>query len=381
MNKYKTHFLLLLFAILMGNSSFAQELNFSWAKQYGSPNNANAVKSITSDNENKVFVFTDFEGEFDVGEEVFVAEGESDLLLYAVSEDGELEWAITEGAQDKELAQDVVCDADGNVYIMGKFNNTLNINDVEYESNGTFDMFMAKYSNAGEFIWCKVFGGPNSESLVSMKIRYNRIVVAGRFYNYTVIEEDTLFSQDGTDAFIAKFNLQGDLLLSTSFGGESVDMISDMDTDKYGNIYVVGDFYQNITFGDETFEAGEMLGLYVAKYDAALHLQWAQQIIGDDMKPEVKIGVSSDGNFAIGGVFTGGIQFGSYQLNTADVDEDIYTAYYSSDGEVEWAKRFYSSSMEYVVELEMDRLGDVYLSGHYGDDIHFDNLVFLYTLC
>ena len=363
------------------STGYSQNLHFQWARQYGSENTSNQLKSLVSDNANHVFAFTDFEHEFTINGNTYVSEGESDLLFYSIDEDGNIDWVVHEGGIGKEIAQQIKCDIDGNIYLMGKFVNTLTINGVSYESNGTFDMFLAKYSNNGDFEWCKTFGGPNSESLVSIFIQYGVITVAGRFYDYTVIEEDTLVSQSGTDILLAKFNTDGDLLNTHTIGGESVDMVSSMDFDVYGNIYITGDFYQTISFGDDTFDAGDMLGIYIAKYDPSFNLQWAYQIDGDDLKPGVKIGVSSEGECTVSGSYSSNLHFGSTSLNTTVSDEDIFLANFSTEGEVNWAQRFHSNSAESVFDLKVDRLGGIYMTGYYLTSITFGSYTVSYTLC
>ncbi|NOR87889.1 MAG: hypothetical protein GQ527_09790, partial [Bacteroidales bacterium] len=168
MYKLSKYLIILLSIMLLYNIGHAQDLNFYWANQYGSDNIPNDLKSLCSDNTNQVLAFTDFEAEFTIGADTYTSVGGTDLIFYAVNESGMLEWTVKDGGVDNEYAQQIKCDADGNVYIIGKFSNSLMMNGISYESNGTFDMFLAKYSNSGAFEWCKVFGGPNSESLVSL---------------------------------------------------------------------------------------------------------------------------------------------------------------------------------------------------------------------
>lgn len=375
------YLLFVIFTFLSISVVFSQDAQFNWAKQYGSLTQANYLTSLTSDNVNLVFAYSDFEDEITIDGNIYLSQGGSDLIIFALDENGETIWQKTEGGPNDEIAQDIQCDSEGNVYITGKFNNTLNINGVSFESNGSWDMFLAKYSNNGEFLWCKVFGGPNSEALISMKIKFDRVVLAGRFYNFTCIDNDTIFSQDGTDVFLAKFNLDGELINTLDIGGQGVDMISDLSIDSQGNIYIVGDFYQDIHFGETTFEAGDALGVYMAKYNPSFQLLWAYQMQGDDLKPGVKLSVSSSGDISVAGNFSSTVQFGNNHLTTADFDEDIYLASFTSGGEVNWAQRFYSNSMETLIGMSVDKYGDTYISGHYLDHIHFGELTIHYNLC
>ncbi|MCK5775539.1 MAG: hypothetical protein KAH25_05160, partial [Bacteroidales bacterium] len=244
MNRNKILFFLNLCCFL-GLQGFSQEMNFDWGKQFGSDAYTSDIQAITSDGKNRFFAFTHYKNTFSVEGVDFESNGGDDLLLFALNEDGGVEWVVSEGGEDDEYAQLVKADDEGNVYIAGKFTGSMVINGEEYISNGLFDMYMAKYSNDGDFLWAKTFGGPNSESIITMEIKYNTIVLGGRFYNYTVIQEDTLFSYSGTDVFVSRFDLDGNLTNQISFGGNSVDKISGMSIDAYANIYITGDFYSD----------------------------------------------------------------------------------------------------------------------------------------
>jgi hypothetical protein len=382
MNRTKNNLTIIFLFYLISLSLQAQDMHFEWGRNDGSDQNTNELKSLASDDAKHVFAFTNFELEYDIDGYTYYSEGGKDLLLYAVNESGEVEWVSQQGGIDNEYAQEVKCDSDGNVYIIGKFHESLVMEGITYSSNGSFDMFLAKYSNTGAFLWCKTLGGPNSESLVSLQLKYNRIIVAGRFYDYTVIEDDTLFSQAGTDVFLAKFDLDGNLRHTQTIGGEGVDMVSDMGVDAAGNIYVTGDFYKDINFGGGySFDVGDLLGVYVAKFNPSLNIIWAYQIIGDDLKPEIKLGVAADGSCGLMGVFSSNVYIGSSHYTSNAGREELYMANLSPDMQLNWAKHFYAESSLSLVDVELDREGGTYIAGPYSGDVHFDDLVLDYTLC
>lgn len=360
----------------------AQDMHFEWGRNDGSDQFPNELKALASDDANHVFAFTNFEMEYDIDGVPYYSEGGKDLLLYAVNEDGEVEWVSQQGGQDSEYAQEVKCDSDGNVYIIGKFHSSMVMEGVTYTSNGSFDMFLAKYSNSGSFLWCKILGGPNTESLVSLQLKYNRIILAGRFYDYTVIDDDTLFSQSGTDVFLAKFDLDGNLRHTQTIGGDGVDKVSDMGVDAEGNVYLTGDFYKDINFGGGySFDVGDLLGVYVAKFDPSLNIVWANQIIGDDLKPGVKLGVAANGSLSMMGVFSSNVYIESNHYTSNAGMEELYMANFSTDMQLNWAKHFYAESSLGLVDVELDREGGSYIAGPYTGNVYFDDLVLNYSLC
>ena len=381
MNKLLATILFTLLITGISPNILAQDMEFYWAKQYGNDDYPNDIESITSDNLNKIIAFSHFDNEFTIEGNNYVAEDGSDLILFVVDEHGNYEWSMTGGGIDDQVAQEVHCDIEGNIYIMGKFKSQISLSGQVETSNGSFDMYIAKYQSNGDFVWLKTFGGPNSESIETMKIKNDVILLGGRFYDYTILNNDTLFSQDGTDIFIAKMNLDGEFTNVMTAGGASVDKVSGVDMDISGNVYAVGDFYQNITFGDETFEAGDALGLYMIRLNSNLELSWAYQFEGNDMRPNAKLAVSSDGSITVGGVFSSNVSIGDEDYVTADFDEDIFVANFSNAGDVNWSRHYYSHSMEGIESLKVDRVGNTYLTGHFLGDINFGELTLTYNLC
>lgn len=359
----------------------AQEMDYYWAKQFGHDGFASNIEAVTSDNENNIYCFTHYKTSFTVDGVQYDAEDGDDLLVFAVNEDGETEWSLSDGGIGNQVAQEIACDNEGNVYLMGKFSGNLSFEGETFESNGSFDMYLIKLNSLGVMQWAKTFGGPNSESFESLNIHGNKINIVGRYYNYTVIENDTIWGVDGTDFFASQFDLDGNLLQYVTFGGESVDYVSDVASDNLGNLYITGHFYQNLQIGDQLLEAGDLMGVYVLKLNSNLELVWVYQPTGSDLKPGVKISCDSEGKVSIAGSFSGQASFGNANLQTADFDEDIYVAYLNPNGDLQWAKRFHSTSMESISGFEMDRVGDIYISGHYLNHIHFNDIVIQYNLC
>ncbi len=367
--------------LIFNNVVYSQQIDLYWAKAFGNDNFDTEIRSLTTDKLNNILLFTDFENQLNIENNLLQSEGGSDLAIISLNESGDILWILGDGGENDQIAQKILCDAEGNIYIMGKFNQSINLNGNVFSSNGTFDMFLAKYSGDGIFQWLKTFGGPNSESFEDIKITTQSILLAGRFYDYTIIENDTLFSYDGTDLFVMKLDFDGNVLSTFSAGGEGVDVVSGISADAYGNVYLAGDFYKTIHFGNLTFDAGDKLGLYLAKLNSSLQLQWAYEFVGDDLKPGIRIATSPSGDIFATGAFSSQVVFNEQTLSTNDFDEDIYFAKFSSSGSVLWAQRFFSNSMESVVSLFVDDYGKSYLSGHYLDHIHFGEVTLPYTLC
>jgi hypothetical protein len=103
---------------------------------------------------------------------------------------------------------------------------------------------------------------------------------------------------DSRDAFVAKYDSQGNLLFTTQFGTSTFDTISGIDTDAQGNFYVAG-----ITSGNlEGTKQAESTDAFVAKFDSNGNQQWIQQFGRNVIFQSFSIDVDDAGNSYLSGI-------------------------------------------------------------------------------
>jgi hypothetical protein len=103
---------------------------------------------------------------------------------------------------------------------------------------------------------------------------------------------------DSRDAFVAKYDSQGNLLFTTQFGTSTFDTISGIDTDAQGNFYVAG-----ITSGNlEGTKQAESTDVFVAKFDSNGNQQWIQQFGRNVIFQSFSIDVDDAGNSYLSGI-------------------------------------------------------------------------------
>jgi hypothetical protein len=118
------------------------------------------------------------------------------------------------------------------------------LNNVAGEPLMLRDAYVALYTLEGELQWCTYFGGELDE-------RANSLVFDGEFITIVGSTESSLdistqgafqesFGGGNTDAFIAKFNLQGELLWASYYGGDGNDYFTAIDLESSLNSWVTG---------------------------------------------------------------------------------------------------------------------------------------------
>src|SRR6185437_12217866 len=110
-----------------------------------------------------------------------------------------------------------------------------------------------------------------------------------------------------------------------------------IDVDKDGNSYITGDFYNSASFGSTTITTPGLVSAFIAKYDINGNLLWAKAA-GSGSDVEVYgICVDKSGNISLTGIFKGTSTFGSRKLTSVG-DFDVFVSHYNSDGDIQWAQ-------------------------------------------
>ena len=144
-----------------------------------------------------------------------VSAGFTDAFVLRLTTDGELDWVRTFGAINFENAVDVVKDDYGNLHLVGSFYHTvdfdpgpdefiLSISDST-ESNG----FILTLDSLGNFVWAGQIGAGAGAVAIDAE---NNLYCVGSFGNTIDLDpspsEETLYTSAGqTDAFVLKLNM------------------------------------------------------------------------------------------------------------------------------------------------------------------------------
>ena len=113
-------------------------------------------------------------------------------------------------------------------------------------------------------------------------------------------------------------------------------------TDDYGNNYVVGTLFGTATIGGKTLTAIGSADVVLAKFDATGKFQWVRQVGASSSGwkgSDWANGISVDriGNVYITGHFTWTIAFGGYTFSTDGGTTAVFLTKYNANGDVVWA--------------------------------------------
>jgi hypothetical protein len=301
-----------------------------WTDQFGT-SSSDAAHGVSVDSSG-VYVAGHTEGDLDGANQ-----GGSDAFVRKYSLDGNPEWTDQFGTSSSDAAFGIAMDSSG-IYVVGHTEG-----DLEGTSAGFDDAFIRKYSLDGDTVWTDQFGESSSDAALGVSVDSSGVYVVG----YT----ETNLAGTFADAFVRKYNPDGENIWTDQFGTTSNDLALDVDVDSTG-VYLVGR-----TGGDlEGSSAGD-LDAFVRKYSLDGNPEWTDQFGTFVIDIAFSVTVDSTGVYVVGS--TGGDLEGT----NAGFD-DAFVRKYTLDGStIEWTDQFGWSSSDAALGVA-EANSELYVVGH-----------------
>ncbi len=256
-----------------------------WSKRFGSGNVVTWVTEsglgMVLDANSDVVVTGIFDGNLDFGGGTLTTTGE-DLFLVKFSANGTHLWSRslkTKGTTGSAIA----IDARGNIFMTGSFCLNADFGGGQISSTGVCDMFVAKYSAGGAYVWAKHFG--DATTFTSLTIgtalgvdNSGDVFVTGSFQNSTSFGGPTITNAGAADIFIAKYGgADGAPLWSKGFGGRYAETANALIVDHAGDVTLTGRMGLGLNFGNGALPVVPgVMNAYVANLASDGKIRWAK---------------------------------------------------------------------------------------------------------
>src|SRR5207302_1335584 len=154
-----------------------------WAKAFGGSSSTLGYAVAVEASTGNIIVAGTFNGTTDFGAGLLTSIGGGDMFLAKYSATGVCLWSRSFGSTGSEMPKTVVVDSSGNIFVAGNLQGiTTDVGGGTMTSFGNNDVFLAKYSSAGQPQWAKHFAVPGSDVLTSMAIDPSgNIILTGTF--------------------------------------------------------------------------------------------------------------------------------------------------------------------------------------------------------
>ncbi len=302
------------------------------------------------------------------------------------------EW-VASTSHSGSYANAAVTDADGNVYVAGRFRGITAFGAITLSSEGDYDAFVAKISSQGVYQWVVRAGGPNCDAGVGVAVDGGgNVFVTGTFsglpsrsrslnknerkqVRQTPDSSSATFgpwkltSTGNYDVFVAKLSPTGAWQWVSAAGGTSSDYSEDLVLDTQGNVVITG-FYrsQGADFGEQTLSKrgpSNKADLFVAKLSSVGAWQWAVSAGGDDNEYSYAVTVDQQDNILLTGIFSSHpTSFGKLTLT----GHGLFVAKLTPSGKWQWVTSAIGRGNNYSYDIALDRSDHPVITGYFTSD-------------
>jgi len=260
------------------------------------------------------------------------------------------------------------------------------------------NIFVAKLSPAnGSTVWARTWGGTAGGEAYSLAVdKFDNVYVEGDWstgvnpVNFNPIITGTAdwhHNQGAYDAFLSKFDLNGNLIWAKTWGGEGYDDGPGVATDSVGNVYVAGMYaskvitynpannYQAVPLPPAN-DSGAQVDVFLVKFNPAGVYQWVRAWGGQGTdEASGPISVDSADNVYIGGRFGCATCTFSPPVSATPHTNgkvDAFVVKYDSAGNFKWVQTWGGAGDDMSSALVNDQANNVYVSGVYSATVNFN---------
>ncbi|MDB6020074.1 MAG: hypothetical protein JWR19_4563 [Pedosphaera sp.] len=219
-----------------------------------------------------------------------------------------------------------------------------------------------------DFVWAEGTGGTKPLQPTALAIDNPGNIYLAGYYQSNAVFGSIILTNLGhplsNDMFVAKFDPAGNVLWAQQAGGIDGDQANALAVDGNGNVFVTGTFQATAKFGNITLTnttSTPTNRIFIAKYDTDGNVLWAQQAGGNIVNQVNGMAVDAAGNVYITGFYQGNAVFGNTNLTTPIFTSKSFLAKYDTAGACLWATSLPASCDKVAV----DDSGNILLVGHF----------------
>jgi Beta-propeller repeat len=269
------------------------------------------------------------------------------------------------GTTGFDIGNSITVDKKGNVYVAGGTSG-----DLSGPNQGNRDIWFTKYDKTGKEIWRQQIGSDSFDFPFGIAVDGNgNVYLSGSTQGN--LETGNLSGDVLSDAWLAKFNSNGDPLWLRQFGnsGYFAHNAYSIDVDARGNIDISG---VSVKFTAEGASLPNTADAWVARYDTDGNQKWFNQFgtANDDGAFDESYAISLDKK---GNAYTAGFTTGAIGSTYSGL-YDAWVAKNDINGAQLWAKNIGSADYDWAWGVDTDSKGNVYVTGWTLGDLGGANL-------
>ena len=357
-------------------------MNVIWAKSFGTPSSegANTVKTDPAGN---IYLAGSYTSAINFGNGVTLpAPVTKGIYILKLNQSGNAIWAVNANASGTSSSFDcrgLALDAANNIYITGgfagaaDFGNSVGLSSVLHpQGYSSVDIYTAKYNSSGVCQWARSGGSYQTDDSYGIAVTAGGTSYITGTYSKPItfgVVPLTYHGPGGLDAYIAGYDLNGNLVMLKSIYSTGYEATYGISLDAFQNIYVTGMSEDFTVIDTITLTPNGNYNMFVAKFNPTGSVQWVATSIGTQHEDGRQVVVDKRGDVYVAGIFYhGGTSAFPGTVNFLSAgNNDPFIAKYNSEGEFQWAQRGGGTYNDYVTGLAVTDSGKVIIIGNHGD--------------
>ena len=249
-----------------------------WSYRLGSNDNDNLLGVDQDGQGNIVLTGRWIGGEWALATESFAtASAQTDGWLALLGRTGDVAWARRFGGAMHDWGEAVAFDAQGNIYLAGRYQGSVNFDGHFTNPQGEYDIFVAKIDPAnGAVLWMTDLGSDGNDAPFDIAVSPSgtQIWIAGQMDGD--IGALGLTNAGDLDVIVVGLDGAGNVVHSASFGSAGPDIAHAVALDDVnGRVYATGTFSGTVSFGSAALAALAGEDIFVASWDTTLAHRWS----------------------------------------------------------------------------------------------------------
>lgn len=351
---------------------------------------------MASDNEGNIYVCGSYSGSafFAPASDEYPSNGNRDAYIAKYAPNGQLLLVITFGGAGNDIARSIEVDAQGNIYVTGDFENSMDVNlgseELILTSAGNKDIFLIKYNNTGNLLWAKAIGGGAEDMSYALALNNNEdVFITGNFrasVDFDTGIDEFILDAAIRDCFIAGYTKSsGDLIWAGKISGSSSEYGRFIDFDQDNSLYAGGFFASTIDAdpgaGVFSLTSNGSNDAFILKLNETGDFQWAFSLGASGSDQITSIQINSNNELYLGGYFTGTIDSdpNSTENNLTSMgNSDLLIMKFQNQSDAEtgiplldWAYAIGGEGNDFLFDIHLSG-NNLYLCGNMADTVNFN---------
>ncbi len=193
-----------------------------------------------------------------------ISKGSHDIFVAAFDSLGSVQWVKTFGGNSSDYGSQISLDANNNIYISASFVDSLYLDSILF-TNPNRDIALVKLDPLGNLIWARQLGATGDAQINDIDAdQTGNVYITGRFSQTITFGANTLSTMNNLDMFLARYSSNGNCLGVRQLANvEGTNVLSDQ-----GGVIVSGLFRGSMTLGSTTLTSNGITDMFIARHDA-----------------------------------------------------------------------------------------------------------------